>query len=871
DSFPERLIEITDSTTASIRDNSVVWEGKLSAGGSQQLAYTLKANETFDRSFVASLSYLKGSLRETIYSSEESLEAVPPLEVIAEAGQASSYLLETVNLTINVTNRGRYTITPTIHVYFEDDVEITRYPLAFKKIDSRTYRWSEELKKQNLSARNLSSQFIFYFRGVNEDTTNIVVKTEYRERGYLRKLDDISSKLTIEDKGVVVRSNFGDNLLESNQMETLRVWVQNLNPYAPIEDVYVRINTTVDYVSDAFLERLEPMQQVKVVDQNFYAPVVSGAEGYIMKVNASYTKISGKNHSTLLTETLTVRPVADLIVSKTPETATIRGGEQTTITTTVKNPRLTELRKVAIDDEVPSVFSVRGPVSKEVTIRSGETVVAYIYTITAPRVNTETVFQINTTATYSEEQAYEVYRNPATHTETKACIVTVQPENFPLTVTKAAIGDDIYVGYPFQVKYILLNPSADKIAKDIVLTLPLQQQFDLLGSKRTYEIPVLYPGESVAITDEQIRPKYSGSLSAVPANITYTNGYGYPFSVLSTSASVTVESREASSPFIVLEKFVPEKVNSTEPFTVVLNASNIGSYDANVLLVDGERKWELSVKAGNNVTRNFTMQLLESGTVTLSQANATYSYGGDTFTTGSNIPVLAVLEKPLLRFEKKAPETANNIDNFTVELKITPLTDTVIENVVIKDHIFEWHFNELSSEKSFAYTLVKTQIGAIDLGPATASYEVLGKNFTMESNSPLVSVSERQLLTVTKTAEPSDILPGDEVTVTIKVKNNDDDEISAVLTDGERTWQLTLSPQSEESFSYKQRFEETQTLSQAVASYEYKGNSLESFSEKPVVAVYSDEKLIKEKEQSEGIISKIIGFIVKILTWRRSP
>ena len=85
-------------------------------------------------------------------------------------------------------------------------------------------------------------------------------------------------------------------------------------------------------------------------------------------MNASYTTIDGKNYSSLEIKTMTVKPVGNIAITKSPETVSLRGGEQATISVAVRNTRLAELRNVRVVDKLPSEIEVSGPLSKTIII-----------------------------------------------------------------------------------------------------------------------------------------------------------------------------------------------------------------------------------------------------------------------------------------------------------------------------------------------------------------------------------------------------------------------------------------------------------------------------------------------------------------------
>jgi hypothetical protein len=869
DSFPENM-RVVDADEISSAGNSAIWTGNLEAGGTTSFAYSILANGSFEGGFVASLSYMKGSTPKTIYSSSLRLKSILPLEIIAAISSTSAYLGEPENLTINITNVGPATITPTVDISFDQGIEVSSFPYTFAKIGNYTYRWSEEQKKSNLSARNLSSQFVFFFKGIKADPMSITIRSNYEDLyGFKRNLSDIKRDIIIRNKGIKVRSTFADSQLEPNQIKKLKVWVQNLNPYSPITNVYVKTNTSIAYVNDAYFGVIQPSEQITAADTTFYAPDVARDEGYILLTNVTYQTSDGKNYSEQYKDTLTVRPTPDVPIIKSPDVGSIRGGEELLISVSVKNPRITELRKVAIAEQIPGEFIVSGPTEKIVTLRAGETSAIYMFTVKAPKLQTEKEFLINTTLSYSEKDAEEYFISPKTYASAASSKIKVRPEEFTLITTKSITASDVYKGNVVGTKYVVTNPTTDKTARNIVITFPLQMEFDSAGSKE-YEISSLSPGESAVVSDaEEIRPKYAGTLVMAQANITYTNEYGYPFSALSSTASMTVMAKDADSPMVVIFKSAPLRVNNTDAFAVNLTLSNIGAKDANVRLSDDGKNWSIALKAGENISRQYTKQIAETGLSKLPQATASYSYGGEAYVTGSNMPEVIVLNKPLLMIEKAAPENVNSLDNFTVQIKVVPLAGKAVKGVLIRDEGYSMFIPELSSEKTYSYQASMRQLGVITLSPATASYNLAGRNFTETSNSPTITVSEIQLLAIKKSLSAEVITSGDDITVTINAANSASEEITAEITDGEKSWDIVIPAGQNKSVSYRLEPTETQALPAAKASYSYAGRALETSSNKAVIQVTSEEKVIKGKA-SIPLVDTIIGFLKAILTWKRA-
>ncbi|MCP3686440.1 MAG: hypothetical protein GY861_27700 [bacterium] len=869
DSFTDEF-EIVEYDGVDLDENTLRWEGELGRGETIELSYEIKAKEITKRGFKASLSYFDGFTTKTIFSEEKTIEVLGFFNIDSDLGKEEIYYGETTNLTLNVSSDSPYTtLVNYLEITADEGIKI-KPPSKFTKIDDQNCRWSGSLLKLN-SSRNVSKFFKLDLTGLLGGTSIIRIKAEYVDENGIKRIFETKEEIKIITKGVAIRSNLEDETLESYQRKLLKIYVQNLNPYTELQNVEILTDTELTWVPDMFIESMGKSEQVKVIERYFYAPEAGASSGYKLRVNVSY-ELGEDNFTQTYGGTLTVIPIDDIVITQTATDTVLESGGELFFSVNVRNPRLTGINSVKIYDEVPGAFEVVGTTSKKISIDSAETMTAYTYKVVAPRIDKTTVFYFNTTAEYSDLFNDDAYSKISEYTYDKQLEITVKPEDIVLSVEKVLEQETVYESDVIGINYIISNPTTDKPVKNLVLSFPLQQEFDLVDSEQTVTIDKLNPGERVYVNGkETIRAKYNGTRIISKTRLDYENDYGEKFNVSSNSISQAIlSSRVKKGPFVIVEKSSPKKANNTDKFTVEVTFKNIGDKSVSVDAYDGEKEWSVFLTAGSEKKFTYEKLIHTVGSVDLSQVVAEYSYDGKSYKTGSNTQTVDVVYKPVISIEKKVPVIANTVEKFTIEIELKNLIDTPIKNVTIMDDGQEWNIPLFTDEAVYKYEKKILIPGRVSLGKATATYEYMNATYEVESDSFDIEVLEKKMVTLKKEA-PNVANEGAKFKVVITAKNNEDFKVEDILLeDGDESWIFELGAYEEKTFEYSMSIAEAGAveLPKAEASYVYNGENFKAQSNTKDINVASEPVEIEE-EEPEGFFAKILHGLKKILTWKR--
>ena len=883
--FPQEF-RVTDSDGIPLLADRAVWKGKLDEGGSVSFSYTVKSLAPFDGTLVSSLTYNAGLQHKTIYSSKLALKTTPPFLFTASLGDETILAGERDNLTINLTNKLPETAIVKLEVFFDPGLKIISWPYSVKNTSLSDYAWSGEIIKGNVSV-NTSQAMFFEFKGAKVGNSGIIARASYRGKGEadMKALPQQVKHVTVSNKGVIVRTSLKDATLESNQGKRLKIWLQNLNPYVSLRGVAANISTGLVYLPDAFLDSMAPLEQKLLVDKFFFAPNLSGTTGYVLETNVSYLTEFGDNFSKIFRDTATVLPSQGVVLDQVVSRTGLKAGEEAVVTVTVRNQRLTRINNVYVTDNVSSEFQVIGKNFAMIAAGSKENVNAYTYKIKVPHIGMGTVLYVNTTLTYSDAYNSDSYFEPGQYVITKVTQVSVEPEPIPLTISRV-IDDSsgIYAGEQFYVKYAITNTANDRVAKNIVLKLPVTYEFDIIDSADV-EIPTLDPGESIAVSSsDKRRAKLVGNVVLKRAVLEYENIFGDKYAINSSDTSLTVKEKSFSGPVILLEKLAPKSVNNTDDFTVQLKVKNTGTAGADVAIDDEGKHFVVSVQNGTEYSLNTTARHSIPGNIQLPQALATYSYKGSVFKTASKDILIDVVNNPVFGIEKIVPASVNNVESYSVALLLKNKVRKQVENITIKDGDNQWHIAALGpqSNTSVSYVAITKTIGRNILSPASVTYIYEGALYAVASESPVINVVEKKFVSLAKEVTPANAAVGAKVTVVLTLKSLYDEPVQAILLDAGNTFTEDIGPDEEKNVSYEGRAGNS-TGDAASATYTVNSQQYTVFSDAPrfSLAALEESKPAaaenmsvqqgnEEKQQKEGgIFDTIVRFLVKILTWKR--
>jgi len=189
----------------------------------------------------------------------------------------------------------------------------------------------------------------------------------------------------------------------------------------------------------------------------------------------------------------------------------------------------------------------------------------------------------------------------------------------------------------------------------------------------------------------------------------------------------------------------------------------------------------------------------------------------------------------LPRFKLKIRKTVTNI---TMERK--SLVSIVVENegmgnlsIMVNDTLppyfnlcdnqsLAWRYNLTQGEMlHYSYFMKPTRPGIFEVPPATAVFSVHGKTLNITSNACTVMVDGAYII-VNKTAQPADVMPGQNVTVAVTVANTGNKDasieladvipVNAVVINGNTTMQTILSPGEADTIVYTMTIDSTANI-----------------------------------------------------------
>ncbi|MBI3036921.1 DUF11 domain-containing protein [Candidatus Woesearchaeota archaeon] len=895
DTFPKEF-EITSVEGLLLQPDRAVWKGKLAEDESASFTYTAKAKSEFDGSLVPSLSYSDGLRMRTVYGTRIALKVTPPVILSTLLGSGQVAIGEPDNITVNVTNRLPENAIVAVEVLFDPGLVVTSKPYIAKTAVPLTFILDDEIPRvtnrttntSNLSNAwiNVSKEWFFEFKGVKVGNSDIRVKVSYRPKGgsAMKVLPERKESIFVSNKGVIVRTSLSDATIEANQRRKIKMSLQNLNPYTTLKGAIVNISTGMVYIPNAYFGKIGRSEQVDLVDMYFYAPAVDKSTGFIILTNVTYFTEFGDNFSKTFKDTVTVVPRQDVTLTQTVSTARVKPDELVDVSVDVRNSRLTGIRNVYAFDNVSSGFTVIGKNLGVIEVGSKESVRAYAYKLKAPYVSRETVLYVNTTMRYSDKYNTESYSNPGDYEFSAVTPVTVEPGTLPMTVARTIDSTEIYAGAIFGVKYVITNTAKDKAAKNILLKLPLVYGLDLVGGEATIAVERLGPGESIALSNvEKRRAKFSGDVELQKVELEYEDVYGDKFYLNGSSGTVTVKDNYVKGPVVIIDKIVPNSANNTDAFVTQLKVKNTGIEPAAVTVDDDGKEFSIMLESNSEYVINKTSRYVVPGMVQLPQAVAAYSYSGAVLKTASKPVSILIIDNPVLGISKDAPSTVSNIDPYSVALRIRSNAQKPVESVVVSDGEKSWAIASIPAEGSVNLTYQDTSqvIGLKQLAPASVTYFYDGSTFTVYSNSPVISVEEKKLVTVTKEVTPSEAAPGDKVKILVYAKNLHTDKLDVLLVDDDRSFSATLSPGEEKNFTYDS-IAGAVTGDVATATYQFGDRQLTTLSPSPAFTLKAlkDIREISKTEatgaaqkgenpEKPGLFGGILRALLNVLTWKR--
>ncbi len=692
DIYPSE-VEFTSVDGPSVSDNVVYWRGRIQkeAANGVTLKYKFRMNKKIEHQLKGEYTYFDNEKILRKYTDVFELKPKHLITLTKSAAYLNTYIGQNNNLTINLTKDYlNSSIDVNLTITIPDNVGVDSYAGDLKKISENKYQWSGTMY-------NTSRGFILYLYGKRIGASDVRLDLFYedpldRKTNRRTYTDEQFQNIELIGKDIILSTTLAEGeTLESFQGKNFTAYVVNTNKGAYLADVRVRIfvnlseNSSKPFIIEKNISRMSANQQADF-KFNLTAPEIKADASTKFNITASYFTQYGDNATVVLEKTLQLKSIKDLTITSAAGKAVLEEGEKTTVSVSVKNPRLIDLPDVRVFDK--SNFSVtKGNPYKAVEfLRADKTADFYTYEIIAPKVRQSTDFEINTTASY--QQAGRNY------TYSKITKITVRPKSLDMAAARTYSSNTPFQGQSLDVNYVLTNNDVES-AKDFYIIFPLQQETDLIGG-RTYYIASLDPGEKVTLNKlYNIRGKFNKSVNMEPAFIYYRDLDGNVFTFNSSKETLVFKYSYLDTPVLVLHKNTSS--NAGPSFPVEIKIENKGVKIAeNVLVKDGEKEWAASLSPGQTKTFSY-IKSLPPGTYTLDKTTARYTYDGLNYTTASPAPVVTVTKDVIVVSEEK---------NKTNETTVIDVVKDTLANTETGMQVSENLEKTLESSKSF-FTKVK--------------------------------------------------------------------------------------------------------------------------------------------------------------------
>lgn len=850
-----------------VKNGNAFWQGSLKEGEEETFTYDVLIERPLDKITVAYLTYFDGVDIKRIYSPKITFTPMHSFEMEIEQGHEEFTIGQDTNFTVWITNNAKTHSNIELITEFDKGLKVINSPNGFvTEGNKRVLR--TRLTKGNESY-NRTYEYNFDLQSTTEGNNLARAWLIYEIDGLKRQLPMQSLEYTAKDNGIRVTSNLNDVDLESGQKEELKIWVQNLNAYAEIKNVNIQIDSQLTKLSNLTFDHFDPSEKKLIVNKIFFAPVISTTTGYSTDVNVSYTPKYANRASEQTSITTSVEQIPELTFTQTLSKTTLEEGEQATLEVLIKNTRNMRINRIDVFDQIPQELKIIGVTENKLNLDSDQESTAYRYIIQAPTLQEEKTYVITSNYFYKDDWVDESFITDNEYTQSKSVEITVNPEKFDLGITRSVEENEAYQGEVVNIITTINNPDGNKIAKNIKLLVEPQQYVDIIGT-RAYNIADLKPGESYSILGNvHIRAHNSGSTLLDPIKLSYENENGFVFtkngSLLEISAT---EENYVKGPRIFATKEVQDAANNTEEFEVTLKINNTGAKTTTSTIKDDTKTWTEEIKPGLQKIITYQKRIKEVGEHSLGKAIITYSDSDFDYTTASNNPSIKIQNQPLIRIVKDVPAQSSNVDDFTVRIKVSKLSDEEIKNILITDGEKTWNLESIEDEEILSYQTRIKEVGEHNLNDVKVTYQYKEDTYEVTDSPESITIIEKELLTLKKTASKTVVeSKNEEITITLALTNNQEIPLEIELEDYEDDWSVELGPRESKNITYTIKIKENIDTGIATAKFEY--NEEEQTIESENIEIYYEESEEVQEEKSDGIVKSFINLIIGILTWQR--
>ncbi|MFH1133605.1 MAG: hypothetical protein V1735_03880 [Nanoarchaeota archaeon] len=603
DDFGDDFV-VTEIDMGTAEGGKAYWEGALGKDQSRTITYRIQPQQATERSFKASYSYFDGFENKTTYSGDIKIIANPFLKLVSTTPRTDVPLGWRSNITVNLSNDYDHATNITaFSVSFSDGLLITEYPTSMRR-DRNTFRW-DGIIDENRTIHKKS--FFFRFLTVRSGGNAIIATGSYKDdEGMPRSLflkQDIST--TFSDRTVLSSSLLSGEQFESLEVKQLKVWVQNENHAINYSNVSVSFTSSLLNLSNLSL-RLDAGDQAKVIDLAVTMPKANATVSDTLAITAAFTTSFGESGKEELRLPFTLQPVKDLEITQDISKPVLEGDEETVIRVYATNHRTVDISNVRITDSVPD-FVMTGSNQALLTVNHGDKKEAYQYVLKAPRLSQERVYNLTTTANYSDNRSGYAY--------TRRSQITVKPKRLALTLSSQFTDSSLYRGQLAQVKYTITNSDTEP-AFDVKLFFPVQAETAIVGDT-SYAIERLDPGESFYLTTAgRMIFKMNGSILVMKPAISFSDQFGNRFAVNGSELHAQAGPGQGTVPLIWVWREWDGK-------NLFYHIANNGTQESRVSFEDLGQKWNISVPANTTVTSEQHIRFAKSSNLSL--FNVTFS------------------------------------------------------------------------------------------------------------------------------------------------------------------------------------------------------------------------------------------------------
>ncbi|MBT7903141.1 hypothetical protein HN587_04690 [Candidatus Woesearchaeota archaeon] len=535
---------------------------------------------------------------------------------------------------------------------------------------------------------NYSKMFVLRFKTSQSGRINFKITADYTtEEDDLNFVSTYWERFTVKDAGIKLRVYLQDKdamhqprreiedgeigQLESLNVELLRIFVENLNPYVFIEDIVVTPVTSMIDLESLDIEKISKGGSEYTHQVDMIVPKVLADKTYAFNVTVDYKNEYGESYSNSTEVDFKVNKFEDLkITHESSEGLTVDEGQEIIWSTTVENPRLVKIPKLEVNDLIPPEFTVEGVHGRTLVLKQEAEAVVYTYTLTAPKVSNETTFKIITNTHYFDWDAFFDY-NFSEFEE-----IIVQPKSPDVTIFQELSESTLTVGDIIPLSYTITNADEEETAYNLIIRPPKQSEIDIVGPK-VHKLDRLGPKESVKIEDIfNVFVKVNGSHKINKSVLEFYDADKNQFFDNSTIISINPSYAKSAGPIIFVEVLGDVNITESEEVSFPIKIRNAGQTTTEVSLVsDGLDKfeWEGVVPASSFRVYYYKTVFDDEGVFNISNISAEYEYQSMTFNSHADI---------------KTVNVANYVPKFTKLDSSTKLSETAsITNLSDEDII----------------------------------------------------------------------------------------------------------------------------------------------------------------------------------------